>query len=246
METEDKKVVLDIEGVQPYIGIPCNRDFPWQTALSLVEMADALARRGLDYDFQLLTQGSQIDRDRSELANLFLGSKCDRLFWIDSDMRFTPDMFIRILAQSTVMPIVGASYPAKKAGSTEFLVAMDKTELEANEFGCFEVQGYGLGFCCIQREVMEKCAEASPTFLDNGKPLKMIFRTGVDFDDGVYRSEDMHFFKLCRSLGYKVMLDPMVELGHIGCSEHRGKLIDAVQPVNGKMVMNTKGEPCLL
>ncbi len=246
METEEPKVVLSIEGLNPYCAMPCNRDMSWQTTMSLVEMTDALARRGMEFKFQMLTQGSQIDRDRSELAKLFLESDCDKLFWIDSDMRFSPDAFLRILALSTVMPIVGASYPAKKHGSTEFLVAMDKTELEANEYGCFEVHGYGLGFCCIQREVMEKCAEVSPTFLDNGKPLKMIFRTGIDFEDGVYRSEDMHFFKLCRSLGYKVMLDPMIELGHIGCEEHRGKLIDAVQPVNGKQVMNTKGEPCLL
>lgn len=246
MEEEPRSVVLSVEGVKPYIGIPVNRDFPWQTTLSLVEMADALARRDLYYDFQLLTQGSQIDRDRSELAKLFLESDCDRLFWIDSDMRFTPDMFLRILALSTVMPIVGASYPAKKHGTTEFLVAMDGIELEANEYGCVEVHGYGLGFCCIQREVMERCAAASPEFLDNGKPLKMIFRTGIDFDDGVYRSEDMHFFKLCRSLGYKVMLDPMVELTHVGCGEFKGKLIDALRPMNGKMVMNTESQPCSL
>ncbi len=60
----------------------------------------------------------------------------------------------------------------------------------------------------------------------------MIFRTGIDAD-GEYRSEDMHFFKACRKLGYEVCIDPNIELGHVGGKEYRGKLMDALGKKNG-------------
>lgn len=221
---------IDVTNTNVFIACPCNRDFPWQTTLSLIESISALSWRHMDYKFQILTQGSQIDRDRSELAKEFLNSDCDRLFWIDSDMRFSIDDFFRILALSTKHDIIGASYPAKKEGGTEFLIEMNNLTVNSDEHGCIEVLGYGLGFCCVSRKVMEDCRDASPTFLDKGKPLTMVFRTGID-GEGVYRSEDMHFFKLCRSLGYRVMLDPTLELGHIGGYEYRGKLSDALQKV---------------
>lgn len=230
MEGNTKTFHLDIGDTNCFIAMPVNRDLPWQTALSLVETVNNLGWSRIPHSLQFLTQGSQIDHDRSALAHEFLKTDCDRIFWIDSDMSFKADAFKRILALSTVMPIVGASYPAKQDGRTEFLVALNSLEMESNEYGCVPVDGFGLGFCCIQREVIEKCAEVSQEFLDNGKPLKMIFRTGIDPGDGLYRSEDMHFFKLCRSLGYKVWIDPTVELGHIGCKEHRGKMIDALTP----------------
>src|SRR6185436_20137226 len=113
---------VDVTDTKVFVACPVNRDFPWQTTLSLVESLSALSWRQIKYEFQLLTQGSQIDLDRSTLAHQFLQSDCDRIFWIDSDMRFSIDDFFRILALSTQYPIVGASYPAKKAGMTEFLI----------------------------------------------------------------------------------------------------------------------------
>src|ERR1041384_922734 len=111
MEATTTHHSLDIGDTKCFIGMPCNRDAPWQTLLSLVETVSALGWAHIHHSFQILTQGSQIDRDRSELAKEFLKSDCDRLFWIDSDMSFSADAFRRILALSTVMPIVGASYP---------------------------------------------------------------------------------------------------------------------------------------
>ncbi len=220
-------VELDITGLRIFIACPVNRDFPWQTTRSFIETAQMLTARNVPHQFQFLTQGSQIDFDRSELAHQFLKSDYNRLFWIDSDMSWAPEDFLKIMALSTVMPIVGASYPAKKGPQTQFLVEVPRLELKANEWGCLTVYGMGLGFTCVKREVVEKLARRSPVFSRNDEFMRMIFRTGID-QDGLYRSEDMHFFKSCREQGYEIHVDPNIELGHVGGKEYRGKLLDAL------------------
>ncbi len=106
---------------------------------------------------------------------------------------------------------------------------MPTAELTCDETGCLDIWAMGLGFTCINRKVMEELAEQSHKFTSkNGELVSMIFKTGLD-EEGVYRSEDMHFFKACRKLGYSVKADPTIELGHIGGREYRGRLLDALQ-----------------
>ncbi len=219
---------LDIAGLSVFLACPVNRDFPWQTTRSLIETAQLLTARGVPNEFRFLTQGSQIDFDRSELAHQFLKSDYNRLFWVDSDMSWSAGDFLRLLALSVVMPVVGASYPAKQEPGAKFLVEVPGTEMEANEWGCLSIFGMGLGFTVLRREVVQRLSDEAPRFARNGETVPMIFRTGIDAD-GCYRSEDMHFFKACRKAGFPVMVDPTVELGHVGGKEYRGRLMDALQ-----------------
>ncbi len=223
---------LDIKGLEVFIAVPVNRDFPWQTTRSLVETAQELTLRGIPNTMQFLAQGSQIDHDRSQLAYQFLKTKHNRLFWIDSDMGFEAESFLRILALSTIHPIVGASYPAKKGPGLEFYIEVPPLPLKADDTGCLDVWGMGLGFTCIQREVIERLAADAKQFHRNGQAVPMIFRTGID-DEGNHRSEDMHFFRACRKMGYAVKVDPTVELGHVGGHEYRGRLLDALTKTTG-------------
>ncbi len=234
----DKPPVLDVAGLSVLIAIPVNRDFPWQTTQSLMQTVIALTKRGVTFDVQFLTNGSQIDHVRSSLSHQFMKSKHNRLFWIDSDMSWAPEAFLRILALSTKMPIVGASYPAKSGPGCQFLIDMEGQELEANPWGCFSILGMGIGFTCVAREVMEKITAASPVarskYLNHSEEaIAWTFKCGLD-DDNVFRSEDMHFFKKCRDLGYQVWVDPSVELGHVGGKEWRGRLIDALTQKGAK------------
>jgi hypothetical protein len=219
---------FDLKDLSVFIGIPVNRDFPWQTTRSLIATAQLLSSRGIPSTFQFLTQGSQIDHDRSQLANEFLKTTHNRLFWIDSDMSWDAKDFLRLLALSTVHKVVGCSYPAKKEPSLEFHIDVATLHLKADKTGCLNVNGMGLGFTVVHREVIETLAKTAKCFDSYGKAVPMIFRTGID-EDGVYRSEDMHFFNACTKAGYEVKLDPTVELGHIGGKEYRGRLIDALQ-----------------
>ena len=161
------------------------------------------------------------------LAHYFLKSDCNKLFWIDSDMNWLAESFFRLLALSTKMPIVGATYPAKRGPGAEFQLDLVSDRVEANEYGCLPVKGLGLGFTVVDRSVIETLAAKSRKFMEDGEAVAAIFRTGLG-DDDILRSEDMHFFKDCRDNGYPVMVDPKIELGHVGSKVWKGKLIDAL------------------
>jgi len=54
-----------------------------------------------------------------------------------------------------------------------------------------------------------------------------------DTVDGKRRGEDMAFFYDIINLGYDILMDPDVDLGHVGMKEYRGKITDSGD-FNGK------------
>jgi hypothetical protein len=219
---------FDMTGIRPMLAMPTHRDIPAATVRSLLETQHALLRRGIQSDIEMQVGGSLVHHARTKAAWHFLQSKCNRLFWVDSDIVWTGDDFIRLLALSTKLECVAAAYPCR-AEPMKFFLGIDGEEhiYEANEFGCISVNSLGLGFSVIQREVIEKLAERAPKLeypdIDEG-PVPRIFR--CDDHDGYARGEDMAFFSDVRELGYKVWLDPHIELGHIGVKEYRASIAD--------------------
>jgi hypothetical protein len=223
---------LSFSGLSVMLAIPVNRDFPWQTENSVVKTVCELKDRGVPFTHQLLTGGSIIQAVRSNLAHTFLKSDCNRIFWLDSDMEWEPDAFMRILALSSKMPVVGASYALKKEPHLEFALNMQGDVVEANEWGCIQVAGMGLGFTCVAREVIEQLAAKAPLIRnDQGEMVPMIFHCGVEGEKFV--GEDMNFFKDCQRLGYDVNIDPYITLGHVGGKSYKGKLMEAMMPAQG-------------
>lgn len=180
--------------------------------------------RGIPFEFEMQVGSSLVHHARSKAAWRFLQSKCNRLFWIDSDIAWKGSDFIRFLALSTKMECVCAAYPAKMDPATFFLNVSGL--VESNEYGCLPIVGAGLGFTIVQRGVIERLAEKAPKlkFPDLPEKIPHIFR--LDDDGGEARGEDMAFFADVRALGYAVNLDPTIELGHIGSKEYRATLSD--------------------
>ncbi len=221
----------DLCGISVLIAIPVNRDFPWQTVQSITETVDLLNARHISYRIQMLTGVSIVDKARSQLAHVFLKGPEKRLFWIDSDMSWKAESFLRVLSMSVAMDVVGATYPAKRGPNTEFLMDLDTSKpIRTNEHGCIPIKGMGLGFTCCRREVIEYLAKQAPTVIDdNGESVPMIFRSEIK--DGVFRGEDIVFFDDCRKAGAGVWCDPSIELGHVGGHEYRGALAGAMKQV---------------
>lgn len=217
---------ISIAGLKPFLGIPVNRDFPWQTNMAIVQTVMALKDRRSAFVYKQIVNGSIIQSVRSILAHEFLKTDCTHFFMIDSDMAWTEGEFLRVLALATKMPIVGASYPYKRF-PIAFPLRVDQTEFEANEWGCFAMGGIGLGFTCVQRCVIESLAASAPRVRnEEGEAVAMIFKVTVA--NGELVGEDMNFFADARANGYSLWVDPSVELGHVGSHEFRGKLIDAL------------------
>lgn len=221
-----------MKDVSVCLAMPAHRDIPVETVGSLLETCTALRDRNIAIDVVMNSGSSLVEAARSKAAHSFLQSDKTRLFWVDSDIVWRAEAFIRLLALSTKVDVVIGAYPAKKDPTTFFVNAAGQNNVETNDLGLLPNVGTGLGFACIQRHVMEKLAERAPKlrFPDLKEPIPHIFR--CDSEDGSFRGEDMAFWADIRSLGIPVYLDPTIELGHHGSKTFRGTLADHLTKVN--------------
>lgn len=201
------------------IGFPCGPYVSYHTLMSLLGTVKHCEALGVPLSVLCVVNSSGPAVARSLVAQEFLDGAASRLFWIDSDMVWTPDDFMKLLGLSTKMGVVGATYSVKSETKPRFIVKHpDMTDFDMNEFGCLKVDGMGLGFTIVKREVIERLAAVK-------KPH--IFRE--DFVDGQLRGEDIAFFADVAALGYDIWLDPTIELGHVGLKVYRGDPIKALR-----------------
>lgn len=221
---------MSVAGVSVMLAMPVHRALPWQTARSLVETQSLMQAKGIGFDIEMQVGSSLVHHARNKLAARFLASTHTHLFWVDSDMEWAADDFLRFVAMATEMTCLCGAYAAKRDPITIFLGEMP-TEVETNEFGCFPVSGAGLGFTVVNRQIMELLSEAAPKakFPDSETLIPYIFRTDLTAD-GYARGEDMAFFSDVADLGHSVMLDPNVSLGHVGEKTFTGTVAAMLEP----------------
>lgn len=219
---------INLDGLRVVVGIPAGRDFHALTVKSLIGTFGQCQTMGIPAQLALVAGNAVVQWARDEVVDLFLQTNCNRLFWIDSDIVWEPNDFIRMLALSQKRDIVCATYPAKKEPTT-FYVNHDPP-LITDDLGLFEIKGAGLGFTVMNRKVVEALVDNAPKAVDEitGKEIPQVFRVGMK--DGKRIGEDMAFFEDVRSLGFKVFLDPLVKLKHLGLKQYEGSILDAIQP----------------
>lgn len=218
---------VSLAGLSVMIGMPTHRDIPPKTVASLLATFDRCRKLSIPCELGMVQSGVVIN-GRDDVLDGFLQSSANRLFWIDSDQTWTPSQFIRLLALSQLTPIVGATYPAKIDRPTFYIQHDAQAGLARNEMGLVEIHGMGLGFTVVHREPLERLAAAAPRVLDeiSGREMASVFRWGII--DGKRQGEDMAFFSDLRALGYRVFLDPMTDIGHIGTKEYLGSIRDVI------------------
>jgi hypothetical protein len=106
--------------------------------------------------------------------------------------------------------------------------------MELNPHGLLKVNGAGLGFTVITRQVAQALSDSKPFVWDpvEGRPIKDVFRLdtvdrGHAYED--IRHEDIAFFADLNELGYDVWLDASVQLGHIGSKVYRNNPLTALR-----------------
>lgn len=168
----------------------------------------------IDHEWNIGTNDSLITRIRNEMAKDFLDSRHSHLFWIDSDIEFTTQDVIKVwnLEADIGVGIYSMKLPEKplSAWKDGKLVKLDECPNEP-----FEVDYAGTGFMQIRREVLETMANHSESYEGNGgRRVPALFMTPVH-NDGL-ESEDYNFCRRARELGFKIIADPSIKLGHIG------------------------------
>lgn len=218
---------VDMSDVSVMVGMPAGRDLPIQTVKSLLGTFAACQERGIPCQFGAIANSAVIQWARDEVVDLFVKSDANVLFWIDSDMAWEPGQFIRMLIWARLYGVVCASYPAKIDTPT-FYVLHEEGRLP-NAHGLLEIDGIGLGFVAMRREVVEALVAKAPKVRDeiSERDIASVFR--IDQVRGHRRGEDMAFFADVKEAGYQVFLDPTIDLGHVGQKIYTGSIRDALR-----------------
>ena len=187
------------------IAIPSMDQVPAQFAASLAMLEKT---EGTVIGFQI---GSLIYEARNELARQAIKRKADYVLWLDSDMVFQPDTFTRLYNdyKAGKGDIMSGLYFRRVAPFSPVL--FDKLEIEENRAvwtepesipdDVFEVGGVGFG--CV--------------FMDTGVIMDVMSKFGgAPFTPVGGLGEDLSFCWRARQCGYKIAVDPAVQLGHVG------------------------------
>lgn len=221
----EQDITIDLAGINVMVGMPAGRDLPGLTVKSLMSTQALCRDRRVPFQMGMVIGSSVVQWARDEVVDVFLKSDATRLFWIDSDMVWEPEQFMRLLALSQFKDVICAAYPAKIDPPTFYV---NHAGLTRGEFDLIEIKGVGLGFTVMSRKVVEELVAKAPRILDEvaNRDIAAVFRIGQV--DGKREGEDMAFFRDIRELGYKVWLDPMVSPSHFGSKVYTGSIQDAL------------------
>ena len=207
------------------IGFPTTAFLPWQTALSLARTTHMLAKIGVPVNIHAVAGSSLVTIARDVIAGHFLQDQEKFLFFIDSDIVWNPEDFMRILGLAAKRGIVCGAYSAKREPE-ELMVTFADENSAPDEEGCMEILSTGLGFTCIRRDIFEEFAKSKTEMYHsgNGRMILDAFRLDTfERPDGIKqgRGEDGAFFADIRSLGHKIWLDATLSLGHVGTKVYK-------------------------
>ena len=220
-----------------------------ETISSIISIRDILLQNGIGISIMWL-RDSLITRARNKLVKQFLDTDHTHLFFIDADISFTPDDFIRVLNLNK--PISTAPYPIKRDDKIEKGDAslgwcvnfpLGKYNFKDNDNGYKLCDYAGTGFMCIQRDVFKTILKKYPqieylTEVNAQKEVKGI-KEYAFFDCGIqgqgiledkdntrrYLSEDFYFCALWQQCGGEIWTDITSELKHIGIKTYERKPI---------------------
>lgn len=187
---------------------------------SCLDLKESLIIGNIHHDFLFTSNESLIQRARNTSVATFLKTDYQKLFFIDSDIDFTPEDVSKLWNLNTDVAVGAYSMkrPDKPVSAWKDGGLVDLSELKE----ITEVDYAGTGFMLIDREVFVKFKETYTHLnhiegnvgechcwfdprVQNGEP-----------GDNFYMSEDYAFCQDWRELGGKILLDPSISLGHWG------------------------------
>lgn len=212
------------------LAMPASGPLQLRVVSALLETADMLRGAGISAQIVMEPGGGTVISARNMLCQRFLETNFSRMFWVDYDIVWTGADFIRMLGLSTELECVSAIYP-KRTDPVDFFLNAPLGVMTANAHRCFEVNGLGLGFTVVHRKVIEQLAAKVEwrRVYESGPKVPLIFRNG-EYSDLV-QTEDFCFFEDVRALGYKVNLNPSINLGHMGTKIFEGRFLDSMKKV---------------
>ncbi|MDP3937084.1 MAG: class I SAM-dependent methyltransferase [Deltaproteobacteria bacterium] len=200
-------------GTSPFIATSAYEGVRIGYAKSLAETTAELARHGIPFELGMMHGECHVDDGRNALVRDFLTSNCTDLVFIDADVEWSPETFMRLLTWDE--DLIAGAYP-KKCTPTKFPIGRI---LHARENDLLEVSFAPTGFMRIRRSVFEKLR---PHVSKAGKTaifFERRFNTIPDTKEQTRDGGDVTFCRRWIAAGGKVVVDPNMTFSHIG--EHR-------------------------
>jgi len=229
-----------------------NQDKMWTGFTSTYERAKAYLVQHIDelpYKLQFVEYHCTtfpVDAMRNECATRFIEGipidgqqvfTADISIWLDTDHTIPEDALLNFLMHD--LPIVCGIYYIK-AGKRDnpfypviFKQREDKPHLfkaimEWPQDDLFECDFTGMGALCIKREVFEKLERPYFAYSKHPGDTRAKDAKWKNASDIFDISEDRHFWDQVREkTGYKVLVDPKIEFGHLGVMEFDGNMYRA-------------------
>lgn len=190
-----------------FVAIPCNGFLMPLCVQSLFRVA-SYSRKDCVLDVRFIS-GYGCEMARNEATRQFIRSDAEYLWFVDSDIVLADQSLERLLAMDADVAS-GVYFRKTDDGDRVAEVCFaheDKTVFYRQStlpYGVFETDAVGAGCLLIKRHVMERCAGVS----EGG-------RVFVYSHDPVI-SEDIWFCNLVKNLGFNIMVDGDLRLGHVG------------------------------
>lgn len=185
------------------VAIPCNDMMHTDFTRSLVGMQ---VEGQVQFTF---AQGSLVYDARNQLADIAIDNGFDAVLWLDSDMVFNPDLFMRMSEDLKTMPLVSAMCYTRKRPIHPVIyqsLYRDSNGVPHADFfddwpdEPFEVAAVGFGAVMCRTELLRKVREK---YLRAFSPIAGF-------------GEDLSFCLRVTELGEKMYCDPRIKVGHVG------------------------------
>jgi hypothetical protein len=223
--------------------------------VSIFELVMHTKRFGPDCVLHMHSE-SLITRGRNKMVLKFLSDESlTHLFWIDSDIAFTPQAVCRLLladrdVAAGVYPMKSMNWPPEglPAGTTREQFEIRYADYPFNEIGPVssfadsdgfaEVAEAPTGFMVIKRHVFYQMMKRYPELNyvpDGPRPHPqahlhwLFFDCMVDPGSGRYLSEDFAFCRRWRDIGGKVHVDLNSKLHHLGQHMYKGDFTESMK-----------------
>ena len=220
-------------------------------ANSLVKSSALFQSNGLKLNVLFLSNHSLITMARNKIVSeIFKGDQNDweSIVWIDSDISWDPEDLLKLSLHDE--DVVSGTYRKKIHNHCHFTMKMIRGNEEPDERGLIEVEAVGTGFLRVSRKAMQHLLDTEKNYYserDNSSgaytEIKNIFETGIKNEQML--SEDFFFCSKLRDLGYKIMLDTRIDLGHDGNFTYRGSMthyLNHLKEENAKAAAGNKKE----
>lgn len=206
------------------IAIPIAQVVEPKVLQSMMAMVNYSANNGIKIVDIGITERVPIDDARNMLAETFLETPTEWIFWMDSDMTFPKDTLVKLfdLAEKKDAKMVTGIYYQRKGLNYPCLWSRG----QQTETGEITGQGtknakenkYCGSFLIVhpdKKEPLEVHAAGYGCVLVHRSVFEMMDRPWFKFIKGTC-SEDFYFFVNAQELGFKLWAEPTIDLGHIG------------------------------